>query len=239
MADFSPPDRNAPQLDLYIREALPIDVAQITKIFNHYQQESVYVSERELLTENQVQARLTDVQAEHCAFLVAVERTLKNRDRRFDRNGDEVRARGEKILGFAYTDMICSNGDMWQATGEAEIFIHKDFLARRIAKNLLTRLLQQHDEYYIPNEWAEYRPSYSYKPRPFVNIQIIVPYASGEEEDRPIWVGHFLQEFGFEHVGTFKNRGAKHGKWVSDVTFMRRNGGDPKPHFYSIPMVMA
>ncbi len=98
-----PPNQYASRLNIYLRPANGHDIAQITEIYNHYIQNTIFCPEMTALSTIQVRERWTDVNNIKLPFLVAVDCSSKG-NRKKGPGGVSAATQNEPIVGFAFAD---------------------------------------------------------------------------------------------------------------------------------------
>ena len=226
---------HVPDANIYIRSADRWDVRQITDIYNHYIENTVFASELEKTDESDWVDRLQSVDDESFAFLVAVSKSSKppksrethgggngrgNRrgNGRGGRNGQRVfSAVQETILGFAFAEDFAGKNSMYQHTAELQIYVRPDQYKQGVGKTLMDRIIPSLDQGYV--SWgatdflAPDKNKYEAGGRREIRKVIMnVAYRTGEEKDLA-WKKKWLEEnWEFDQVGNMRNIGMKFGK---------------------------
>lgn len=258
-ASGSLPIRNphAPLLNIYIRRATLRDMPEIRDIYNHYVDHGVCTPETSGRTTLDMQERFQvcmtrsvacvpspnehaaksqqDTQTNTLPYLVACERggtSSKGQRRARKFNADFVLP--DRIVGFAHADDYNDMLSMYRFTAEIEVFTHKEFLMKGIAKCLLDKLIGLLDPGYVERGGFEVVGDDLIGIGPSRLIKMIVcnfPY-DAKKPEKVEWVGRWLcspEWLGFKEVGNLEGVGNKEGKVVNLAIFQKTTGATLDP----------
>ena len=142
-------DRINPDVKMYIRSALPSDIAEITAIYNHYVN-NAYAPETEPRKQADMSQRLKSTVGAKLPFLVACERgaiiPVSKRDKRYE--AEEITL-PDKVIGFAHADDFHDMKGMYRFTAELEVYVSNMYYMKGVASCLLDKLLGLLDPGYL------------------------------------------------------------------------------------------
>jgi L-amino acid N-acyltransferase YncA len=204
-----------PVLNIYLRPAYEGDVAQITKIYNHYVENTWFTPERGTLTTRNMSQRINDIDNVNLPWIVAVQRSASTARRDLE---EGVFAGREKILGYAFADDHNGMSGALRFTGEIEVYVQRDARNQGVGKCLLDRLLYMLESDYQPAMdypwYCNGRFAISGSVRRFHRILATILIAPEDKGDfgRSQWMQHYLQSFGFEKCGHLSEVGLRKGR---------------------------
>lgn len=223
------PTEHIPKANIYIRPAQNSDLRQIADIYNHYVKHTIHTCELDATDENEWRDRLTSIDEEKLAFLVAVSKSSKGQRGHEGptRGGRHGRGRGaggnqnrphvkfhENVLGFAFAEDYAGLNTIYQFTAELQLFVHPEHYRVGIGKTLMDRMIPSLDPMYMSRGGTDFiadnRIMYEVGGKRDIRKVIInIGYHTGEDKDFK-WQKNWLQEnWEFEHVGTLSNIGVK------------------------------
>ncbi|KAJ6192759.1 hypothetical protein J3E72DRAFT_399262 [Bipolaris maydis] len=203
--------RLRPKTNMYIRPVQPADVVGIGAIYNYYVEHTIYATEFDGRTEDQIRQRINTVTSAGLPYLVAVSKSNESRT-----NPGYVT---EKIVGFISLDDYCSQASSFRYTFEMELFVHPGYTSKGIGKCLVDRLLEMADTSYRARGGYQYVNNFEYlktgPSRVIKTILLNVHHENGEHAETG-WQGQFLHACKFHRVGRLPKVGYKNNT-VIDV----------------------
>lgn len=207
---------------MYLREAVPCDSTQMTHIYNRLAKTNVSIPDCESLTNNYFTDRLRIVRSVNLPFFVACEPAAKDGKHKAESGTD-------KIIGIALAEDFTDHVGMYRFTATIEIYVHRDYHRKSVAKCLMDKMLFLLDPDYIEKGGYEVRGiDLTLGPqRTIQKIIINMPFVEGEQ---PEWLSKWLEDCKFSKAAVLKGMGCKLGKSVDLAMFERKTGTkiDPK-----------
>ncbi|KAK4983950.1 hypothetical protein LTR50_006902 [Elasticomyces elasticus] len=226
-ADYNAqPHPHAPQLNIFIRSAVPADMTQICAIYNHYVTFSVCCPEIIPRSVQDMHRRLRDIKENKLPYLVAVQRGGRSEAKNLAGEGHVL---PDRIVGFAFADDFNSRTGMYRFAAEVEVYTHKDFYLKGVARCLMDKMMRLLDPDYPSRGGYDCLGDLERGPsRRLTSILCNIPYDAGDRT-RITWLNKWMTRMGFEQVGDIKNLGIKEGKNVNLAIFQAKTGTDIDP----------
>ncbi|KAJ5047045.1 hypothetical protein J3E74DRAFT_433364 [Bipolaris maydis] len=173
-------------------------------IYNYYVEHTIYATEFDGRTEDQIRQRINTVTSAGLPYLVAVSKSNESRT-----NPGYVT---EKIVGFISLDDYCSQASSFRYTFEMELFVHPGYTSKGIGqvsrgsspRDGGHKLPRSRRYQYVNNfEYLKTGPS-----RVIKTILLNVHHENGEHAETG-WQGQFLHACKFHRVGRLPKVGYK------------------------------
>ena len=214
-----PPNPHVPKANIYIRPAKAIDMGQVAGIYNYYIEKTLIACEKDVMNTRDWRIRLEDNEQEKHAFLVAVLKSSKAKQKFVrPRNRREAVSFEETIVGFAYAEDWNDQHHAYCNTAELQVYVHPQHYHMGIGKTLVDRMIGSLDSSYISRQGTDFlcgdtRCWYEFGGRRDTRKIIMnVPYHPKEANDF-LWLKEWLsREWGFEEEGNLRGVGVKHRK---------------------------
>lgn len=217
-----------PKVNLYLRKAQTSDMAQITKIYNHYATDSLRVPECTSVAPRHMLDRFNSITTVFHVFIVACLASGPKGATKGPGKRNKHNVTNDRIIGFAYSDDFNDPLGMYRFLAEVEVYTDPEFARMGVASCLMDKLVSILDPYWTPRGGYEIRDdSLGRESTRQVNcLWINLPYVP--EDDEKEWAGKWLGAQGFEQTGDHKKVGYKIGKWyvVMSYGFGRRSFAD-------------
>lgn len=186
------------------------EIRDITAIYNHYVKESVFVEQDRVLTAQDMHGRLADILGSNMPVLVAVEKPAARPG-----NVRNFKKPEGKIIGFVYVDDLGERGTQNAYSGDLEIFVDPTYAWKAVGSNLLDRTLSCLDDQYPPKGNCEWKLDIDWPNgggiRRIRSVFCHMPY-DVKDRERKVWIGGWLENFGFKEVGDLPEVGWKLGQ---------------------------
>lgn len=161
-----------------------------------------------------MEQRYNDIIGNQFPFLVACERGAVIKPRRKKYEGESI-ILPDTILGFAIADDYNDMLGMYRFTAEVELFVHKDYYLKGVAKCLLDKMMAMLDPEYIERGGYDIEGDELEgvgQSRIIQNVIINLPYET-EKPMRLEWIGKWLKNWiGFTQVADLPKVGLKDKK---------------------------
>ncbi|KAF2183673.1 hypothetical protein K469DRAFT_727935 [Zopfia rhizophila CBS 207.26] len=205
-----------PTANIYLRPVVPVDIQQVTDIYNHYVRETIYANEFKGRTHTQIADRIDDIKSRGIPWIVAIDRSEQPKKGRLQLYVSE------KVVGFANVDDYCDAGSMYRYTFEMEMFVHHEYLHKGVGKCLLDRMQALVDPGYSARGGYDWIVKTDYlkngSTRVVKTINCSFPHELGKSTDLDR-VTTWLKQFGWRKSGHLYQMGFKHGKAVDVSIF--------------------
>jgi len=216
---YIPPDPTLhPKVNIYLRNAQTSDMAQITRIYNHYVSKTVRVPEVNPVVANHMLDRLRSINTVSHTFIVAclASRPATNLTSKGPggRNKNYPLTPTDRIIGFASTDDFAGPTSMYRFVAELEVYTDPEFTRRGVASCLVDKILAVVDPAYVARGGYEIRDDdlrdggVATRLVKCVWINFPIVAAQGDKE----WAEEWLKGVGFERTGYHKNVAFKVGE---------------------------
>lgn len=228
-AHYQEPETLKPLIGLYIRPALAADAHQIASIYNHYVKNTVRSAEVVPLSPQDLTRRMADETANAMPWLVACQKSKKN-GRGYQNGTDSL------IIGFACASDYHSRQSAYGFTAEAEVYVHHNYLRKKVGSCLLDRLLYVLDPFYSLQDGYQFignGPFAEHGGARVIGSAVMQVNFDKRDPDDLKGVAEFLTKFGFKKEGELPNLGVKLEKRVSLALFRYYTGStiDPRSSF--------
>lgn len=204
-----PSNPHAPRINIYLRPASAHDMVQITQIYSHYIQQTIFSPELSPLTTSQVRDRWNDINEARLPFLVAVDKSSKGNKKTRQKN---TKTQDEHILGFAFADDYNDIRGMYRYTVEIEVFVKPDYLRNGIGRCLLDKLIVVLDPLYIERGGYDFISddvAYCAGGKRVIGSMVAnIPHDSADNA-KIEWIQKWLTSWKFEQCGHFPEVGHK------------------------------
>lgn len=205
-------NKMVPKANIYIRPAIRADIPQVLFIFNSYVENSARTSELEKIQLSEMQGRLDDSANERLPFLVAILKDFKS-----TKHTAAHTTNIERVVGYGLATDFCLSDRAEKYTAELELYVHQEWLHKKIGSCLLDKLLEVCDGGYIrrqgyffhSDEPSKYYPGGS---RDLMSLVFVFRFFYQREESEFERVKNWLAEFDFEEKGLFDHVGMKKGR---------------------------
>ena len=213
----SPPNANAPKVNVYLRPAVRNDAAQLVDIYNWYIENTPRAVELGALAPVDFVNRYDVSVSGKLPFIVAVQRSVRtNRTM----GGREI----EKIVGFSSATDLAAPHFSERISAELEVYVHREWLRKGVGRCLLDKLLESTDRGHLA------RGGYAFTCDPAIRhyyeagggrdlhkLVFVIRHFQNpkklEENDLDVWLKKWLTErWGFEESACLKGIGAKFGR---------------------------
>ncbi len=197
-----PPNPHAPKARIYLRPATVADFKQIVELYRFYIEKTVYVPEREYISEYVMIQRFQHVRNTKFPWLVAVEPSQVG--------GRRI----EKVVGYGFTEDFNDCRGSYKYTAELEIYVDPRYYQLGVGKCLMDKLMSCLDPTYMPRGgykfWAgDHDNEYCEGGRRVIrNVLVNLPY-DVKDNKTVKWVGEWMGQWEFRRVGTLEAIGFK------------------------------
>ena len=209
------PTLRGPKANVYLRRACEGDIKQIVAIYNHSVQHGWVTSDRQVVSEEEMEIRFNRVTENNLPWLVAVE---KNDGFKHELFIPGRWAGKERVVGYAFAeDHVCPSSG-FRFTAEVEVYVLKEMHNRAIGTSLIDRVLFTLDVGYAVTTdcpwFCNDRYEMAGQARPVHRLLMNCYYAPDDESDRlrSLWLQAMLDRFGFEKAGEIDGIACRHGK---------------------------
>lgn len=187
----------------------------IRNIYNHYVEFTCFTPEIERRTTADMTQRYNDILSNRLPFLVACERGGKIGPRRKEKNynnGEDI-THPDRIIGFAFADDYNDLTGMYRFTTEVEVYTHKMYRMKGVAKCLLDKLIALLDPWFQAHGGFAIEGDELEGVGPSRTIQHIIMNISYDSSQHLEWMKRWVvSSLGFEQVGNLPEIGNKLGK---------------------------
>ncbi|KAL1800942.1 hypothetical protein ACET3X_001284 [Alternaria dauci] len=213
-----------PEANIYIRPVKAADVEGISEIYNYYINNTIFATEFDSRTMDQMARRIADIVNAGLPYLVAVSKSNRSRV--------NPGFASEKIAGFINLDDYCGQSSSYRYTFEMELFVHPGFVSKGIGKCLVDQLLAMVDTSYRARGGYDYVNDDDYlktgPSRVIKTILLNVHHENGEDLEAD-WRGKFLSACKFFRVGRLPKVGYKNDKVLDTSIFAHQTKEDVDP----------
>lgn len=201
-----------PKANIYIRPAIRADLNQILFIFNSYVENSARTSELEKIQLSEMHDRLDDSENENLPFLVAVLKDFKKTKHTAARTTST-----EKVVGYGLATDFCLPDRAEKFTAELELYVHPEWLHKKLGSCLLDKLLEVCDRGYIRRQGYifhsdEPKKYYPGGDRDLLSLVFVLRYWQSRDDLEYEGIKVWLSEFDFEEKGVLERVGIKKGR---------------------------
>ncbi|KAL9625397.1 MAG: hypothetical protein Q9160_000460 [Pyrenula sp. 1 TL-2023] len=216
-----------PKTNIYIRPAIRADLDQILSIFNSYVENHARTSELEKIQIIEMQDRLVDCENERLPFLVAILKDFKS-----TRHTAARTTQAERVVGYGLATDFCLPDRAEKFTAELELYVHREWVRKKIGSCLLDKLIEVCDPGYISRQGYFFHsddPSRYYPGgnRDLLSLVFVVRYFRNGDEQELEDIKNWLAEFEFKQTGVLERVGVKKGKITNMAYLVRHTAWEP------------
>lgn len=216
-----------PKTNIYIRPAVRADLDQILSIFNSYVESHSRTSELEKIQVVEMEDRLADCENEQLPFLVAILKDFKS-----TRHTAARTTQVERVVGYGLATDFCLPDRAEKFTAELELYVHQEWVHKKIGSCLLDKLLEVCDPGYIRRQGYFFHsddPSRYYPGgnRNLLSLVFVIRYFRNRDEAELEGIKKWLAEFEFEQTGVLERVGVKKGKITNMAYLVRHTAWEP------------
>ncbi|KAI9831046.1 MAG: hypothetical protein M1819_005284 [Sarea resinae] len=220
-ANYVPaPNPHAPKVNIYIRPGVLSDIPQLTALYRHFAERSVYVAETSI-TEHQIRSRFEDVRSSKMPWIVAVKRNTTKGQHRHQHH--------EIIVGYGFGEDYHSPKDAYRYSAEIELYVHHQYRKLGVGKCLLDKLMSLLDSAHLERggyDWVCNDVNGEYGPGGTRVIGTVICSIAhlGKDKTEIDWIKKWLERWEFVQVGTLTRVGWKFDSPV-DVAILQLTTG--------------
>lgn len=216
------------EANMTIRQAFEFDAPLINVVYNHFVENTWFVTDRHKVSDQDMLARMKKVEEAGWPWLVACEaKSARSKGRRKGAASDSNAP--AKVMGYACIEDLSGPGSVDRLSGKIHIWVLPECQFSTVGTSLLDRLFWLVlKEYELVNPHVAYvtttgpfAQKFGCKREPHVLLAELQYAPRGQDEKRANIVSGFLQKRGFERYGEQREVAARKNLTLNRRLFQR------------------